>query len=105
MFEIIQWRDFPDFTQTVRLSGELFILRARWNTLYEFWTLDIFDKDNSPLLLGQKIVFNTDILGRYEDERLPNGRIFAIKSGNAQNLNQIGRNDIGTNVLIIYEEF
>lgn len=103
-FEVIPWRDFSDFSQTVRLSGELYTLRARWNTVNEFWTLDIYDRNGTALLLGQKIVFNTDILARYQDPRLPPGKIFAVDAGNgSQNISTIGRDDIGTNVLIVYE--
>jgi len=103
--QIIPWQDYADFTQTLRLSGEFYKLRARWNANKEFWTLDLFDSSGDPLLIGQKLVFNTDILARYNDPRLPPGNIFAIDTGNStQKINKIGRNDIGVNVFVVYEE-
>ncbi len=102
--QIIPWQSFADFTQTIRLSGVVYSMRARWNTVREFWTLDLYDNNGTALLLGQKLVFNTDILARYEDTRLPPGQIFCIDTGNAaQQLSTIGRNDIGTNALLVYE--
>ncbi len=104
MMQVIPWRDFPDFTQTLRLSGELYSLRARWNDVRSFWTLDIYDRNGLPLLMGQKIVFNTDLLFRYKNPLLPKGKIFAINSGANEKLNSIGRNDIGVTVFLMYEE-
>lgn len=108
---ILTWRDLADFKQTVRLSGVSFILRARWNTSREFWTLDIFAADATPLILGQKLVLNTDILARYSDDRLPPGRIYAIDTTNIAEVSdggeviaRIKRDDIGESVFIVYEE-
>lgn len=102
--QIIPWHNFADFRQTLKLSGVVYSMRARWNTVREYWTIDLYDKNGAALLLGQKLVFNTDILGRYQDTRLPPGQLFCIDTGNeSQKLNKIGRNDIGTNVLLIYE--
>lgn len=105
MMQIIPWRDFADFTQTLRLSGELYSLRARWNDVRSFWALDIYDRNGQPLLLGQKIVFNTDILARYRNPLLPNGKLFVIdSSATSENIENVGRNDIGVNVFLVYEE-
>lgn len=103
--QIIPWQNFAYFKQTIKLSGVVYTMRARWNTVRSFWTIDLFDKNGEAILLGQKLVFNTDIFARYEDIRLPPGQLFCIDTGNeSQKLNAIGRNDIGTNVLLIYEE-
>ncbi|MBC3540663.1 phage baseplate plug protein [Rufibacter sediminis] len=101
MTQIIPWRDLADFTQDIRLSGEIFSIRGRWNSERGFWTMDIHDKNDAPLLIGQKIVLNTDILMRYRDPRLPPGSIFAVEA--APGITKIGRNDIGTNVFLVYE--
>jgi len=102
---IIPWRDLPDFEQTIKLSGKLYKLRSRWNTVRFFWTLDIFDANGVPLALGQKIVFNTDLLARHTNTALPRGKIFVIDAGNeARKIERIGRNDLGVNAYLIYEE-
>lgn len=103
--KIIPWRDLPDFTQTLKLGGTIYKLRARWNTVAEFWTLDICDTNGDPLILGLKIVFNVDFLERNKNELLPEGSIFAVNTGNDLDENRrIGRKDIGVNVLIVYRE-
>jgi hypothetical protein len=105
MMHVIPWRDFPDFTQTLRLSGDLFSLRSRWNETHQFWTLDIYDKNGQPLIIGQKIVFNTDLLARYKNPLLPAGKMFVIDSStDSQSVSVIGRNDFGVNVFLVYEE-
>lgn len=103
-FITIPWKDLPDFTQTIKLDNTLYRLRARWNTVYEFWTIDIYDKNGVALLLGQKLVVNTDILARYTNTALPQGKMFIIDSGIAtRQVEKIGRNDIGVNALLVYE--
>lgn len=103
-FEIIPWQNSADFTQTVTLSEKLYGIRGRWNSQHEFWTLDLYDNNGAELLLGQKLVLNTDILARYNNPLLPPGKIFVIDAGNqAQQINKIGRNDLGINALLIYE--
>lgn len=99
MIYLIPWSNSPAFEQTLRLSGELYRLVGRWNAL-GFWTLDIFDKNDAPLLLGQKIVINTDILARYQDTRLPPGKLFAVSTGG----DTVGRNDIGASVQLVYQD-
>lgn len=104
MAEIIQWQDYPDFAQILRLSGELFTLRARWNSVREFWTIDLADKNDAPILIGQKLVFGVEYFARYRDPRLPPGSLFMIDAGGANTeTDRIGRNDIGTNAFLVYE--
>lgn len=109
-YQIFAWRDFSDFKQTVRLSNVLYIFRARWNTSREYWTIDIFDVNGNGLLFGQKIVLNTDILDRYNDPRLPNGRLYPIDVSNLKQVSEngevvarIGRDDIGDKAFLVYE--
>jgi hypothetical protein len=101
---IIPWRDLPDFTQTIKLSGNLYQLRGRWNTVHEFWTLDIYDTNGVALVLGQKVVLNTNFLGRYTNTLLPPGKIFVIDAGNeSRKIERVGRNDLGVNAFLIYK--
>lgn len=110
MTQIFTWRDLADFKQSVRIDNVLYTLRARWNTSREYWTLDIFDQLGEAILLGQKIVLNTEIIRRYNDPRLPAGFIFPIDITNMNEvmadgevIARIGRDDIGTNVFLVYE--
>jgi len=111
MTQIFAWRnDFSDFKQTVRLDNVLYTIRARWNTSREYWTLDIFDSSGLPIIYGQKIVLNTEIIRRYNDPRLPAGQIYPIDITNMNDvypdgtvIARIGREDIGSTVFLVYE--
>lgn len=100
--QIIPWQDFPDFTQSIKLSNVVYTMRARWNTIYEYWTLDLYDKNGAALLIGQKLVYNTDILARYSDPRLPAGELFCVPL--SHDADRIGRNDFGTNTILVFYE-
>lgn len=105
-FEIIPWRKLPDFTQEVRLSGEIFKMRFIWNTSRKYWTLTISDANGDVLIAGQKLVMNHILFDRYADTRLPQGDIFLIQANNLEaRTGPIGRNDIGVNVFLVYGDF
>ncbi len=94
-FVVIPWKDLPDFTQTIKLDNVLYKIRARWNTVHEFWTVDIYDKNGVALLLGQKLVLNTDILARYTNTALPQGKLFVVDAGiESRQLVKVSRNDM-----------
>lgn len=99
---VISWRsEFSSFEQTVVLSGRRYRLRSKWNTVHEYWSLDILDgSSNEPIITGLKVIVGVELLNRYNDERLPPGQLIAVDmSGSIQ---RIGRNDMGNRVQLIY---
>lgn len=98
---VIPWPgEFSSFEQTVTLDGRLFRLHARWNTSHEYWSMDIIDDEDSPLVTGLKIVLGVELLNRYNDPRLPPGRLLAVDMSGA--VTRIGRNDLGDRVQLAY---
>lgn len=65
----------PEETFQIVIFENLYNLRQLWNTR-GFWTLDINDQDNEPMVLGVKLVSGIFLLKQY-----PNVR-FDLKSDN-----------------------
>lgn len=90
------------FEEQITLSGTIFLLKFTWNSLNEFWTMDIRDRDENPILLGIKIVPNYPLLYQYTDIRLPLGEIVCLNI--VKSPDPIERFDIGQKFLMIYFE-
>lgn len=100
--QIIPFKDPSSFVEQVTLSGTIFILMFNWNSLNEFWTMDIRNRDEEPIVLGIKIVPNYPLLAQYTETNLPLGEIVCqniVKSPDV-----IRRFDIGQNFLLVYYE-
>ena len=96
---IIAWRPFADFRQQVALAGQAYILRTRWNSSFSYWTLDIFDIDNTPLIYGLKLTLGSELLLRYNNDVLPDGALLPVFSGT---LERIERDSMGETVNLVF---
>lgn len=54
----------------IRLQGETFTLAIYYNTLGDFFTIDLI-KDESVLVLGEKIVYNTPLFQSVKYKNVP----------------------------------
>ena len=62
------------YTQRTRLDGREYNLRFAWNQGAERWTLDILDSEDTPIVVGIKLVTNWPLLRAYQyDARVPQG--------------------------------
>ena len=103
--QILAWPDtadnrLPSFKMTVNLEGAFFVLWARWNVSYGFWTIDILSTDLEPLVTGQKIVIGVDLLTRNTEPRLPRGALLAVDLSGK--ITRIDREDMGRDVFLCY---
>lgn len=48
------------------LSGFQYNVTIRWNKFSSSWTMDVYDVDDDPLLLGQPLVTGCDLLSQLE---------------------------------------
>lgn len=68
----------PDYTMRTRFDQRDFNLRFTWNQRDERWYMGIFAVDDTPIVLGVKIVCNVDLLRYYRyDSKVPQGALFA----------------------------
>ena len=101
--ESIPFRESTQFREEIELEGSVFVLAFAWNALNEFWSMNIFDRDLTPIALGLKLVTQWDITGQIIQSGMPLGDILC------QNIvglfQKIQRYDMGkTNELVYYSE-
>lgn len=64
--------------QRIALDGRLYTLGLAWNQWASFWSLSLWDSEESPILLGLRIAVNWPLLRYYKyDPRCPQGEIIA----------------------------
>jgi hypothetical protein len=59
----------PEETFQITLFDIFYNIRQLWNTVGQFWTLDIRDSDNNALVLGVKLVCGIFLLDQYPQVR------------------------------------
>lgn len=70
---IINWPNAPEWRQDVQLEGVTYHLVARYNTVRERWTMDIYTKERSLLLGGVAILRGVLLLRQFTITGLPPG--------------------------------
>lgn len=98
--QIIPFREPSYWTEQITLDNEIFILYFKWNALNEFWTMDILNGDESPIILGIKIVPNYNLLAAYTQPNQPKGDI--ICQNIVSNFGEIGRFDMSQKFELVY---
>lgn len=100
---IIPFKDFPSFTEEVTLEGIPYTFRFDWNSRGEFWSMDIYDREKNPLILGRRIMLDYEILRQFPDRELPPGELYVIDP--SLNFDPIQQNDfIDNRVSLVYLE-
>lgn len=97
---IIPLQNLPAYSFEIALEGATYRLAFIWNSRHDFWTMDIKDRQGTILIGGMKLVLNYEILFRYRRGNVPPGAIIPVDV--TGRLQTIGRNDLGTNVKLIY---
>ncbi|UQD52303.1 hypothetical protein C0971_09990 [Bacillus methanolicus] len=55
----------------IDLANETFILEFNYNQTYDFFTVDLYDSNMNPIILGEKLVLNIPLWSDSADIRLP----------------------------------
>lgn len=64
--------------QRIALDGALYTLGLAWNQWASYWSLSLWDSEESPIVLGLRVVSNWPMLRYYKyDPRCPPGEIIA----------------------------
>lgn len=99
---IIPFRDPAQWQEQIELTGVSFILVFTWNALNSFWGMDIYNRDEEPLILGIKIVPNYPLLQAYTVFGMPAGEIVCQNVVNAPQ--EIKRFDMAQKFQLVYYE-
>jgi hypothetical protein len=86
----------------ITLTDTIFVLFFRWNALNKYWVMNIYDRNETPILLGVKLVTDYDLTAQFPLTGMPTGDILC------QNiLGQLGpieRFDMGRTTELMYYE-
>lgn len=98
--QIIPFKEPSNWREQIELDGVIFVLEFTWNALNEFWTMDIYNRDEIPLIYGIKIVPSYPLLAAYTVLGKPSGEIVCqnIVGGN----DIIRRFDMNQNFELVY---
>ncbi len=100
--QIIPFKDPSAWREQIQLTGVIYFLNFTWNALNEFWTMDVLDSNEVPLVVGVKIVVNLSLLSIYATFGLPPGDIVCQNIVGASDF--IGRFDMSQKFLLLYYE-
>lgn len=101
--QIIPFKEPAAFQQQITLTSVIFILYFRWNAMNAYWVMNIYDRNDQPVLLGIKVVTNFDLTAQFAAlTGMPEGDILC------QNIlglwDTIKRFDMGQTTEIMYYE-
>lgn len=100
--QIIPFKESAAWKAQITLSQIIFTLAFKWNALNAYWVMNIFDRNDQPILLGVKVVTNYDITAQFVVLGMPSGDIFC------QNIiglwDDIQRFDMGETTELLYYE-
>lgn len=88
MTTYIQAPDYNDSFCRVVLDNEEYLMRFTYNAHGDYWSWGLYKDEETPIVVGIKIVPNFPLTFFYEDDRLPNG-VFGCLSDKET----VGRND------------
>lgn len=75
---IIPFKEPGAWQAQIQLSGIIFILKFQWNALNEYWVMDIYNRNDEPVLLGVKVVANWNLTDQFVAIGMPPGDIVCL---------------------------
>lgn len=73
----------------ISLAEEEFTMGINYNETFDFYTVDLWDAEGEPIVLGEKMVLNQPLFDSLVDERLPGPSIVPYdESGQATEVSQ-----------------
>jgi hypothetical protein len=76
MIEIPLRSDVPWYDQKCEIDSITYTMTFHWNERASLWVMDIATNDEEMIISGIPLLCNVDLLGRFQDERLPQGMMF-----------------------------
>lgn len=83
------------------LDGVFYLLSFRFNSRATVWMMNIADENSNIIVSGIALLLGVDLLGRFQDSRLPPGTLF-LNNFSEENI-EATRNSLGEDVLLLYD--
>lgn len=97
--------DYAEFSEAVTLDGNLYNLHFYWNTRGDFWTMDIADANNNPLVSGIRLIISYPMILQHTEIGLPPGQFLIVDPNQKTQYQEPGREDFlpsGRNLSLVY---
>jgi len=103
MIVSIPFQEHPYFSEQVVLDSVPYVFEFYWNNRGSFWSLTIYNKNNSLLIAGLKVVKNLNLLNNYgKIDALPAALLMAKSQADGDNT-EIAYGDIYSGLVnIVY---
>lgn len=76
----------PEEVFQISIFGILYNMRQLWNISHEYWSLDINDENNNPIINGIKLTSNIFLLQQYPELRFDLKSYFDLYDPDRNNL-------------------
>lgn len=94
--------DLPSYIFSITLEAVVYYFSFEWNDRGGFWTMDIFDQDQVQIVAGIRMVVNINLLGRFNNPKLPAGTLYILDTSGKNNDPAV--DNFGSVVLLFYRE-
>jgi len=74
----INWINSGAWKQQVILDGSAYYIECFYNETKNFWSMNLYDSENTLIIAGFKLVPNYNLLLRHTDEGLPQGNLYCF---------------------------
>lgn len=101
--QIIPFKEPSNWKMQITLDGTIFVLEFTWNSLNEFWVMDVYNRNEVPLVYGIVIVPNYPLLQAYRVNGMPLGEIICQNIVNSDDT--ISRFDMAQKFELVYYSF
>lgn len=98
--QIIPFREPAQWREQIELEGITYTLRFKWNAMNQFWSMDVLNGNDDPIVFGVKIVTNWNLLEQYSMDDKPKGDI--VCQNIVGGMQKIDRDDMSTIAQLIY---
>jgi len=91
----------PAYTQTVSLDQIDYRMTMRWSKVESAWYMDLRTADDEDIIVGQKVVAETDLLLGFASDDRPAGSIICLPA-EAQEGDVPAIDTLGTDFWLVY---
>jgi len=94
--------DVSSFKYEIDLDSRTYIFKFHYIQRIKRWILNILDKNENPLLMGITLHSNLDLISRFKNPILPQGRFICYDTEGENKSAE--RDDLSVRVKLFYDE-